>query len=294
MSQTPTQTVSTAEPTKSSAGFADEPLLVAEALGLRLRRETLLEDVDLRVEAGEVVGILGPNGAGKSTLLRALAGLQPPTSGKVFLGGAELRKLDRRAVARRLAYLPQEIPYELPQSAIEVVLMGRSPHLGPLGLDGPKDRATAWNALEQVDAAKLAYRSFANLSGGERQRVLLARILAQEAPLWLLDEATSHLDLVYQDLVMGLARSRAESGGAAVCVLHDITQAALRCDRVAILGKGKLLATGSPSEVLTPERLQTYFGVPFTWATLGDGTRLLVPIPSSGGLSGDGSGWAAS
>lgn len=247
------------------------------ARGICLRRDdrTLLDEIDLELSESEILGVIGPNGAGKSSLLRLLAGLVAPSRGSVVLEGRLLSELPRKAVARRLAFLPQEVPADLPFTALEVALMGRSPHLGELGLDGPEDRRIAEESLRATESLHLADRPFSALSGGERQRVWLARALAQRARVWLLDEPTSHLDLAHQRLVLRLLRHHAEGGGCAVVVLHDLSQAAWACDRVLLLHEGRARATGAPAELLTPSRLEEIFGVRFTW-----GRPNARPLPS--------------
>lgn len=223
----------------------------------------VLRGVDLELRGGEVLGLVGPNGAGKSTLSRAMAGLLAPSGGEVRLDGAAIGSYRRRELARRIAYLSQEAPADLSFTAAEVVLMGRSPHLGALGLDGAADREAAWEALAEVGATSFADRPMHALSGGERRRVFLARILAQRAPVWILDEPTTHLDLAHQHLVMRLARAHAARGRSALCVLHDITQAHACCDRVAVIEAGRVRAAGPPEEVLRPALLREVFGVRF-------------------------------
>jgi len=223
--------------------------------------------VDLDLRPGEVLGLVGPNGAGKSTLAKAMAGLLSPSSGEVRIDGAPAGSLRRRELARRIAWLAQDVPADLAFTAAEVVLMGRSPHLGALGLDGPGDRHAVWEALRATSASDLADRPMEALSGGERRRVLLARILAQGAPTWILDEPTTHLDLAHQQLALRLARDHADRGGSTLCVLHDITQAHACCDRVAVIAGGELRALGAPGEVLRPALLQEIFGVRFVEVT---------------------------
>ncbi len=258
---------------------AQQPALEARALGVRHPGGVeALRSVDLAVHAGTFVGLLGPNGAGKSTLARALAGLVRAGAGEVHIDGDPLASLPRREVARRIAFLAQEPPADPGFTAAEVALMGRTPHLGPMGLDGPGDRALAAEALARVDAAALASRPLHALSGGERRRVHLARVLVQQAPIWILDEPTAHLDLAHQALVLQLARAHVDAGGTVVCALHDLGQAAEICDRVAVLRGGAVVAQGAPAEVLTPSRLGEVFGVPFVASVHpATGEPLLVP-----------------
>ena len=255
------------------------PLLRARGLSLRHPGGVeAIRGVDLDVTEGAFLGLLGPNGAGKSTLARAFAGLVAPAAGAVELRGTPIGALDRRAVAREIAFLAQEPPPDLAFTAAEVALMGRTPHLGPFGLDGEADRARAAAALARVDATALADRPMSALSGGERRRVHLARVLVQAAPIWILDEPTAHLDLAHQELVLRLAREHVDRGGTVVCVLHDLAQAAEICDRVAVLRAGALVAAGTPREVLLPSLLAEVFEVPFVRAVHpGSGEPWLLP-----------------
>lgn len=242
------------------------PALAAEGLRVTLPGGVeALRGVSLEVRPGELVAVLGPNGAGKSTLARALAGLLAPTAGCARIAGDPAHRLSRREAARRVAYLPQETPADLPYTAAEVALMGRAPHLGRFGLDGPDDRARAAAALAAVRAEALADRPVGALSGGERRRVLLARLLAQDAPAWILDEPTAHLDLAHQALVLDLARRRAREGHAVLAVLHELWAAAA-CDRLVLLRAGAVVATGTPADLLRADLLEETFGVRFAAA----------------------------
>jgi iron complex transport system ATP-binding protein len=216
--------------------------------------------VSLRVDPGEVVGLVGPNAAGKSTLARIACGLLRPSAGSVRLRGDDAFALPRRERARRVAFLAQDEPADLPFTAREVALMGRAPHLGLWALEAPGDRALAESALAEADALDLADRPVAQLSGGERQRVFLARTFAQDAALLVLDEPTGALDLSHQVLLVRAVRRRAQRGRGALLVLHDLALAGAACDRLALLRAGRLLAEGPSLEVLRPEVLGEAYG----------------------------------
>ncbi len=244
-------------------------------LGLSAPREEpgeVLHGVDLHVSAGEVVGLVGPNAAGKSTLARIGCGLLVPEAGTVLLDADPIARLSRRARARRVAFLAQHQPADLPFTALEVALMGRAPHLGLWALEGEGDHARAESALAELDALPLAGRPISRLSGGERQRVFLARALAQEARLLVLDEPTTSLDLHHQVLLANAVRRHARGGGGALLVLHDLVIAAGACDRLALLVGGRIAAEGTPAQVLRPEVLGEAYG-----------TRVdVVPDPATG------------
>jgi len=237
------------------------PLLDARELRYRHSRDApeAVVGASLRIDAGEVVGIIGPNAAGKSTLARLCTGLISPQHGSVALQGAPVARLSRRERARRVAFLPQQHPQDLTFSAREVALMGRAPHLGLWSLEGPHDLERAHAALREADALDLADRPIDQLSGGERQRVFLARAFAQDAALLILDEPTAGLDLAHQVLLVNALRRRAREGGGAMLVLHDLALAGAACDRLVLMLAGRVLAQGTPAEVLTPEVLSSAY-----------------------------------
>jgi iron complex transport system ATP-binding protein len=236
-------------------------LIEAEAVSFAYGPRRVLDDVSLAVAPGELVGVIGPNGGGKTTLVRLLSGVLAPAAGSVRLGGRSLAAHRRRELARRLAVVPQDPTLEFPFTALEVVLMGRAPHLPALGFPGARDLAIARAAMARLEVGGLEDRPLDRLSGGERQRVLLARALAQEPEVLLLDEPTTHLDLRHQagiyDVVHELGRER---GVAAVSVLHDLNLAALYCDRLALLAGGRILRQGRPAEVLDAAALAQAYG----------------------------------
>jgi iron complex transport system ATP-binding protein len=219
--------------------------------------------VDLAAMAGEVLALAGPNGAGKSTLLKVLSGDLAPAAGEVLLHGRPLSGYGHRALALERAVMPQQTLLQFAFTAAEVVLMGRSPHAGRRH-ESDDDLDVAGRAMIRADAADLAGRSYPSLSSGEQQRVTLARVLAQQARLLLLDEPTAALDIRHQELVMQIAREEAAAGAAVLVVVHDLNLAAGYADRVVLLSRGRMVACGSPWEVLTAETLSTVFEHPIT------------------------------
>ncbi|MEY9211355.1 ABC transporter ATP-binding protein [Thermobifida halotolerans] len=218
----------------------------------------IVHDLSLDVPEGQLVGLVGPNGSGKSTVLRCVYRALRPSGGAVLLGGTDLADLALRQSARAVAALTQENGTDLDFTVEEVVALGRTPHLrGNRPLDVRERRLCRW-AMERMDVAHLARRGVLELSGGERQRVLLARALAQEPRVLVLDEPTNHLDVRHQiDLLSLLRRTRT----TVLVVLHDLNLAAAACDRVGVLSEGRLVASGTPREVLTPPLVREVFGV---------------------------------
>jgi iron complex transport system ATP-binding protein len=222
----------------------------------------LLRDVSLDAAAGEVLAVVGPNGAGKSTLLRLLAGELSPTNGEVLIDGKPLKSYGAAALALKRAVLPQQTILTFAFSALEVVLMGRNPHLKD-GWPNKDDEQIAQRAMEHTETTSFAPRKFPSLSGGEQARVTLARVLAQEAPLLLLDEPTSSLDVRHQEQVMATARRLAVAGACVLVILHDLNLAAAYAHRIAVLHQGSLVACDVPAAVLQPELLKEVFECDF-------------------------------
>lgn len=248
---------------------ADAPLLSARGLAWEAGGRRIVgpagAEVDLDVEAGRCLVIVGPNGAGKTSLLRLLTGLLRPAAGELAWRGTPYRKLSRRELARRIAYVPQIRPARVPLTVEEVVLLGRHPHLGRLQLaPRPEDHAAVTEALETVGVAALRRRPVDELSGGERQSVYIAAALAQEAELLVLDEPTTHLDPRHQgDVASLLARLVREGERTVVAASHDLPFAALVADRLLALAGGAVAAAGTPAEILRPPVLEELFGSRF-------------------------------
>jgi iron complex transport system ATP-binding protein len=221
-----------------------------------------LDDVTITIPAGSFTGLIGPNGCGKSTLLRLLAGIDRPASGYVRLDGREMASYTRRECARRIAMVPQETHPAFDYSVMDMVLMGRHPHLGPFELEGPADLAAAMRALEATHVDHLADRPFNALSGGEKQRVVIAGALAQAGDVLLLDEPTASLDLGAQLDVAGLlSRLHRERGGTTVMATHDLNLAASLCDTLVLLRSGRVLAHGSTQTTLSSANVRALYGV---------------------------------
>ncbi len=237
-------------------------LLEVRNLKYDVNATQVLMGVDFGVRAGELVGLIGPNGAGKSTLLKLLGGQWSPTSGDILLEGRPLARFSARDIARRVAHVPQSTALSFPFTVREVVLMGRSPHLSRFQIESARDRAIAERALQATNAAYLADRLVTTLSGGEAQRIILARALAQEPKVLLLDEPTSNLDVKHQLEIMALARTQAHQQGlGVVAAVHDLGHAARYCDRLVLLVCGRIIADGAPDAVLTREKLRYAFGI---------------------------------
>ncbi|MDI6826980.1 MAG: heme ABC transporter ATP-binding protein [Armatimonadota bacterium] len=221
----------------------------------------VLDNISFEVRSGEFVGIIGPNGSGKSTLLRAMTGILPPSSGSVKFEGQEISQIPSRSLALRIAVVPQESLIAFDFTVLEVVLMGRAPHLGRFEIEDQDDLEVAKEALKRTNLFHLTSRKIGELSGGERQRVMIARALAQDTDILFLDEPTAHLDINYQVEILNLLKQENEEHSKTiVVVLHDLNLAAEFCDRLLMLHKGKLYADGTTDEVITASNVQKVYG----------------------------------
>ncbi len=249
----------------------------------------VLRGVSLDLPADGFVGIIGPNGSGKTTLLRVLAGTLRPSQGRVTLDGTDVSRLSRQDIARRMAVVPQETHLAFDFSVLEVVLMGRYPHLGTFEVEGPADIAIAREALTATGTRSLEERPFATLSGGEKQRVIIAAALAQislqsgrgerQSAVLLLDEPTAALDLAYQLEVAGLLRGLQQRGRLAIVVsTHDLNFAAGLCRTLVLLKQGQVLAAGPTRDVLTPDHVRSLYGVDAD-VRQHDGAGHLIVVP---------------
>ena len=256
-------------------------LLAARGVGVSYGARRALEGVSVEVSSGRVLGVIGPNGSGKSTLIRVLAWLKRPDSGDVELDGRPLRPLASRTRARSIGVVPQETHVAFPMRVRDLVLLGRSPYTGGFGWESVEDLRKVEEAMELAEVRELAARRVDELSGGERQRVVIARALAQEPRILLLDEPTASLDLRHAVLLLDLLRDLARDRGLAVAVvLHDLNLAAMYCDRLALLAEGRLHADGSPAEVLSYRDLCAVYGTEL-YVAPNDVTGQIVVLPLS-------------
>lgn len=238
----------------------------------------VLADVSVSVPAGSWLAIIGANGTGKSTLLKAVAGLVS-YRGTIAVDGASLAGLTARRRARALGYAPQNPVLPDGLSVADYVLLGRTPHLGPLAREGQADLDVVSEALDRVDLAGFADRALRTLSGGERQRAVLARVLAQQAPVLLLDEATSGLDVGHAQALLDLVDARrVAEGTTVVSTLHDLTLAAQYADQLLLLDRGRVAAAGPPAEVLTTERLRAHYDARIEVLTTSGGNLVVTPV----------------
>ncbi len=244
-----------------SAADAAAAGLDARRVDLRIDGRLIVDGVDCTVAAGTFSALIGPNGAGKSTLLRVLAGVDRPEAGTVRFGPDDLFALSRRQRARLVGFVEQDSGTELSLSVREVVALGRIPHQGFFGDATAEDHAVIESALDAADVRALAERDVTTLSGGERQRVLLARALAQQPRLLVLDEPSNHLDIAAQLAVLGLLRSLASSGVTVLAALHDLNLASAYCDHVIVLRNGVVFAAGPTAEIITPRLVRAVYGV---------------------------------
>ena len=251
--------------------------LEAKAIDVTLGRRRVLERVDLRVAAGEIIGLLGPNGAGKSTLLQVLASVLTSYSGSVRLDGKSIGSIPRRSLAKLVAYLPQGAECHWPMAVEQVVALGRLPHRRPWAPMSRHDRDCVARAMATTDVEQFRGRSIGALSVGERARVLVARAVAGEPRILLADEPVAGLDPAHQLEVMAMLEHMAADGAAVVVVLHDLTLAARHCSRLALLGGGRLMANGDADTVLSTEHLRDCFGIRALSGESADG-RFVIPV----------------
>ena len=240
-----------------------EPVLSLKHVGFAYRETQVVDNISLDLAAGEMLGIVGPNGSGKSTLLKLMDGLVKPGAGMVRVSGVSLGSLSRKRLSRKIAMVAQESHFVFPFSALEVVLMGRFPYLGPFQYETETDMEVVLQAMRATRCVDLASRPIQDLSGGERQRVLIARAVAQEPQVMLLDEPTAFLDLRFKREIFRLVRQlNGEKELSIVIVSHDLDLVARYCTRILMLNQGRVHALGAPERVLTSGHIQSVYECP--------------------------------
>jgi iron complex transport system ATP-binding protein len=244
------------------------------------RGGNVIDAVSVSVSRSAILGVLGPNGSGKTTLLRLLSGALTPNHGSITFGNVPLASLSQRDRARRIAVVPQHTSSTFDFSALDIVLMGRYPHLGAFELEGPDDLAIALEAMIATGTSELADRAFSTLSGGEQQRVAIASALAQASEVLLLDEPTASLDLAYQlEIASLLAQLNRQRGTTMVVSTHDLNFAASLCTELVLIRQGRVLARGAVKPVLTPANIEALFGIEAEVTThTRAGRTMVIPI----------------
>ena len=253
------------------------PVLETRKLGIGYPGHAVGRDIELEVNRGQVLCLLGPNGGGKTTLFKTMLGLLAPQAGEVHLDGQPLARLPRSEIAKRIAYVPQAHTAHFPYRVIDMVLMGRTAHLGAFATPGPHDREMARAALDTLGIAGLAEQEYTRISGGQRQLALVARALAQDAPTLVMDEPTASLDFGNQVIVLSQIERLARTGLSIVLSTHDPDHAFACADRVAILSGGRIAAYGSPARTVTAKRLREVYGVDVRIEKLSGGQTVCAP-----------------
>lgn len=256
-------------------------MLEAHDLAIGYGTTRIGSDLGLAIAPGDILCLLGPNGCGKTTLFRTLLGLLPALSGDVLLGGKPITTQTRAEIARRIAYVPQAHAPPFPFEALDVVLMGRTARLGIFAQPGTLDRDSALGAMQRLGIGDLAHRDYSRLSGGQRQLVLIARALAQDAPLIVMDEPTASLDFGNQAQVLSqidvLVRDATSEGRGVILSTHDPDQAFALNARVLLMHNGHVAADGAANDVLTDRNLSRVYGIPVTVETTGSGRKVCLP-----------------
>lgn len=241
--------------------MGDNALLSCNQVAFSYQRKAVIDDVSLEFKTGEFVGLIGPNGAGKSTLLQLILALHKPDQGKLMLGDVALSQLSRNEIAKKISFVPQDCSIGYSFTVAEIVAMGRTPYLGSYQTETEQDLEIIATALQRTGLTKLKNRYADELSGGERQRVFIARALAQQSDILLLDEPTASLDLCHQLEIMNLISSLTADNHLAIAAIHDLELASRYCNRLIMLSEGRVVADGTASEVITPDNLRHYFSI---------------------------------
>ena len=239
--------------------------LEIQNISLNYGQNSVIKELSFQMYTGELLGLVGPNGCGKTSIIKSLSRVFTPTSGRILLGGKDMQRIVRNELARLIGVVPQNPSLPETFTVFEVVILGRNPHMGLLSGETARDIAIVWQAMERTGITHLAKRRIGELSGGEKQRVTIARVLAQEPQVILMDEPTANLDIAQQmdilDLITGMCH---EKNTASLIAIHDLNIAAQYCSRIIMLKDGELYAGGTPSEVITADNVREVFGADTT------------------------------
>lgn len=240
----------------------DTPLIQINNVSFAYETEPVVSNINLTFQPGEFAGVIGPNGSGKSTLLKLMGGLLPSKSGEILIKGTDVLGYKRKALARSLAWVPQEHTMPFSFKVAEIVLMGRHAYLSPFTFETEEDRQIAQRSMEMTETIRYINRSFNEISGGEKQRVMIASAIAQEPEIMLLDEPTSALDIKYQLGILNILKKlNQDNGMTLITAMHDLHLASKFCARLILLKEGKIVIEGPPNEVLRKEILEEVYGV---------------------------------
>lgn len=237
-----------------------QPVIEIKGLNFEIEDKKILQDIDFNVYKGEFLGLIGPNGAGKTSLLRCINRINK-ANGIITIEGKSLNKMKARETAAKVAMMHQNTEIRFPFPVHDIVMMGRYPHQGRFSMDSENDRQITQTSMEKTDTLKYEKRSITELSGGERQRVMFARVLAQESEIMLLDEPTASLDIGYHEMLFRFSRNMCTEGKTIVAAVHDLKTAAQYCDRLVLMKSGRIIAAGTPEEVLTAENIHDCYDV---------------------------------
>ncbi|WXG41029.1 MAG: ABC transporter ATP-binding protein [Candidatus Freyarchaeum deiterrae] len=242
---------------------------------------TALEGLTFEIDRGEFVALVGPNGSGKTTLLNCLSKLYTPQEGDIQVDGHNLRKMSPLDGARIYAVVPSEFPVDINASVVDTVLLGRYPFVQSLWWENEQDEAIALGAMDKLNILNFANRKFGELSSGEKQRVLIAKAIAQEAKILLVDEPVAHLDLGYQMEIMEMLRSLAHNGVTILAAMHELNLAVKYCDKLIVLNKGKFVACGKPAEIVTQKLIEDVYGVKAIIQNMPEVGLVIIPLSTS-------------
>ncbi|MBS7250198.1 MAG: ABC transporter ATP-binding protein [Candidatus Freyarchaeota archaeon] len=261
--------------------FSNDAIIKVKDLVYSYDSVRALDGLTFEIYSGEFVGLVGPNGSGKTTLLRCLSKLYTPQEGSIELDGRDLRKLSPLEGARIYAVVPSEFSMDMNISITDTVLLGRYPYLGGIWWEKERDEEIALEAMEKLNVLNFGNRKLGELSSGEKQRVLIAKAMAQEAKVLLIDEPVAHLDLGYQMEIMEMLKSLARDGVTIIAAMHELNLAVKYCDKLIVLDKGRIVACGKPKDIVTQKLIEDVYGVKVIVQDIPEAGLVIIPLSSS-------------